>query len=39
MTFLVNHDGVMYEKDLGPNTAAAVSKIARFNPDQSRKRH
>ena len=39
MTFLVNQDGVVYEKDLGPNTAAAAAKIARFNPDKSWKRH
>ena len=38
MTFIVNHDGVVYEKDLGPDTAAAVQKIARFNPDKSWKR-
>jgi hypothetical protein len=39
MTFIVNHDGVVYEKDLGPDTAAAVKKITRFNPDKSWKRH
>jgi len=39
MTFLVSHDGVVYEKDLGPETAAAVQKITRFNPDKSWKRH
>jgi hypothetical protein len=39
MTFLVNHEGVVYEKDLGPNTAAAAAKITRFNPDKSWKRH
>ena len=39
MTFIVNHDGVVYEKDLGPDTAAAVRKITRFNPDKSWKRH
>ena len=38
MTFLVNHDGVVYEKDLGPETPAAVGKIARFNPDKTWKR-
>ena len=38
MTFIVNHDGVVYEKDLGPQTAEAVKKIARFNPDKSWKR-
>ena len=39
MTFIVNHDGVVYEKDLGPGTAAAAGKITRFNPDKSWKRH
>ncbi|HEY7742668.1 MAG TPA: DUF2950 domain-containing protein [Burkholderiales bacterium] len=39
MTFIVNHQGVVYEKDLGPDTAAAVKKITRFNPDKSWKRH
>ena len=38
MTFLVNHDGVLYQKDLGPQTAAAVQKITRFNPDKTWKR-
>ena len=38
MTFLVNHDGAVYEKDLGPETAAQVAKITRFNPDTSWKR-
>lgn len=33
MTFMVSHDGVVFEKDLGPNTAAAAGKITRFNPD------
>jgi hypothetical protein len=39
MTFIVNHEGVVYEKDLGPETAAAVGKITRFNPDKTWKRH
>ncbi len=25
MTFIVNQDGVVYEKDLGPNTAGLAS--------------
>lgn len=33
MTFLVNQDGVVHEKDLGPETQAAVSSIARYDPD------
>ena len=39
MTFMVNHEGVVYEKDLGPDTAAVVQKITRFNPDKDWKRH
>jgi hypothetical protein len=33
MTFIVNQDGVAHEKDLGPETAAAVAKITRYDPD------
>jgi Protein of unknown function (DUF2950) len=33
MTFIVNHDGVVYQKDLGPNTAAVARAMTRFNPD------
>jgi hypothetical protein len=39
MTFIVNHDGVVYEKNLGPGTATAAGKITRFNPDKTWKRH
>jgi len=35
MTFIVSHDGVVYEKDLGPNTAALASAMTRFDPDSS----
>ena len=35
MTFIVNQDGVVYEKDLGPNTAAVAAAIRTFNPDSS----
>jgi hypothetical protein len=35
VTFLVNHDGVVYQKDLGPGTAAAAARIKVFNPDKS----
>ena len=38
MTFIVNHDGVVYEKDLGPDTAAVAGKITRFNPDSGWKK-
>lgn len=32
MTFIVNHEGTVYERDLGPNTQAAASAMTRFNP-------
>lgn len=35
MTFLVNHDGTVYQKNLGKNTAASAQKIRSFNPDSS----
>lgn len=35
MTFLVNHRGDVYQKDLGPETATVVRKMTSFNPDQS----
>jgi hypothetical protein len=34
-TFIVSNDGVVYEKDLGPNTLELAQKIDRFNPDKS----
>jgi hypothetical protein len=39
MTFIVNHDGVIYQKDLGPNTAALVQSMMKFNPDETWKKH
>ncbi len=33
MTFLVNHQGTIYEKDLGPGTAAIAAGMTAFNPD------
>ncbi len=38
MTFIVNHDGVVYQRDLGEDTAARAAKITRFDPDKSWKR-
>lgn len=35
MTFLVNHDGVVYEKDQGSNTAQTIAAMTKFNPDKS----
>lgn len=38
MTFIVNHDGVVFSKDLGPETTKLASEIQMFDPDQSWKR-
>jgi len=35
MTFMVNHDGTVYEKDLGPDTGRVARKVSRFNPDKT----
>ena len=35
MTFIVNHEGVVYEKDLGAQTAATAAAMKSFNPDGS----
>ena len=34
-TFMVSQDGVVYEKDLGPNTLEIVRRIELFNPDRT----
>jgi hypothetical protein len=34
-TFIVNHTGVVYEKDLGPDTLEQFRKMERYNPDPS----
>ena len=34
-TFMVSHDGVIYEKDFGPNTLEIVRRIELFNPDKT----
>ena len=38
MTFIVNHDGVVYQKNLGPNTAAIAKAMKQFNPDSTWKK-
>jgi len=35
MSFIVNHDGVVYQKDLGRKTAKTAPSITVFNPDKS----
>lgn len=34
-SFMVSQDGVVYQKDLGPNTLEQARKIERFNPDKT----
>ena len=38
MTFVVNHDGVVFSKDLGENTAKLAAEMTTFDPDDSWKR-
>jgi len=38
MTFIVNHDGVVYEKDLGRNTEKAAQAMKLFDPDSTWKK-
>ena len=33
MTFIVNQDGVVFQKDLGPDTAKVGAEISAFDPD------
>lgn len=35
MTFIVNHDGNVYQRDLGPDTAAIAEKMTLYDPDKS----
>src|SRR3954451_6000972 len=35
MTFVVNQDGTVYEKDLGSDTSTLAAKITEYNPDGS----
>jgi Protein of unknown function (DUF2950) len=38
MTFVVNHAGTVYQKDLGKRTAAIAKRIYLFDPDQTWKK-
>ncbi len=38
MTFIVNQDGVVYEKNLGNNSTASARKITSYDPDSTWKR-
>ena len=34
-TFVVSHDGVVYEKDLGEKTLDTFKTMERYNPDKT----
>jgi len=34
-TFIVNYDGIVYQKDLGPNSLEVVKKMELYNPDKT----
>ena len=38
MTFIVNHQGVLYQKDLGTDTARAARAMPAYNPDNTWKK-
>ncbi len=38
MTFIVNHDGVVYQKNLGKDTARIAKAMIMFDPDKSWKK-
>ena len=38
MTFIVNHSGQVYQKDLGPHTARLAERMTSFNPDSTWKK-
>ena len=35
MTFIVNYDGTVFQKDLGPDTGRLAAEMSTFNPDPS----
>ena len=34
-TFMVSYDGVVYQKDMGPDSAKIASEMERYNPDKT----
>jgi len=38
MTFIVSHEGVVYQKDLGKNTAKTATAMTSFDPDKTWKK-
>jgi hypothetical protein len=38
MTFIVNHEGIVYEKDLGKDTEKIAKAMTKFDPDKTWKK-
>ena len=38
MTFIMGADGIVYQQDLGPNTALRAASTIAFNPDKGWKK-
>ncbi len=38
MTFMVSYDGVVYQKDLGPDSLNTIKQLERYNPDKTWRR-
>lgn len=37
-TFIISHDGIVFQKDLGPNTLSIFKEMDRYNPDKTWRR-
>jgi hypothetical protein len=35
MTFIINHEGILYQKDLGPESDQAVRRLTLYDPDST----
>ena len=35
MTFIVNQNGVVFQKNLGPNTVAIARRMSEYDPDKT----
>jgi Protein of unknown function (DUF2950) len=38
MTFIINQNGILYQKDLGGKTSELAAAITEYNPDNTWKR-
>jgi len=34
-TFIVNHDGIVYQRDLGSDSVTLAKQITQYNPDKT----